>query len=248
MTQTVTRLSIAWRRLTQRLEQRAAGERVVLCALVLAVVWLLLDALWLGGLQTSVRAERSRLSQAQTQLAEVKARQQVLDLLLHHDPDQAMRSRQAQLKSEWDASDARWGAARQSLLPPEQSVRLMADLLQTLPALEKLEWTVLHVQAAGPGSGAVASVAEPPAPASVTNGTPTLAAPQPLLWRQSVRLRVRGSYPDVARYVRLLEDLPYRVQCDKLLLSTPVDPAAPHRVTATLLISTLSFEDRWLAF
>ena len=244
----VSRLWAAWRALAQGLDQRAAGERVVLCALVLGVVWLVLDGLWLGALQTAIRTEKSRLSQTQTQWAEVSTQQQVLALLQHHDPDQAMKSRLAQLKSEWDTSDARWAQARLKLLSPEQSIPMLADLLQTLPALEKLEWTVLPVQAAGPGADAVAVAAEAPAPATATTGTPTTAAPRPLLWRQSVRLRVRGSYADVARYVRLLEALPYRIQCDKLLLSTPVDPAAPHRVTATLLISTLSFEDRWLAF
>lgn len=249
MKQTRQRIAAGWAAFGQAFDRRNLAERWLFCGLALALTWLLFDALWLGALQAALRTERTQISQAQSTLAELATQRQVAELLLGHDPDLSLKARQSQLNRDLVASEGRWAGSRLSLLGADQAIPLLADLLQRVPALEKLEWTMLPPQAAGPSLPPATSTANATSPATPTTASPVpVDGGSPLLWRQTVRLRVRGSYRDVAQYVRLLEDLPYRLRCEQVLLSANSDPTMPHRVTATLLISTLSFEERWLAF
>jgi MSHA biogenesis protein MshJ len=240
-------LRVAWRRWCVHVDARPWAERVLALVLGLVLIGLALEWAWLGAVRSTTQAERLRIQTAQDQLQAMKQQTQAQQLLLQHDPDQALKARQAGLQAAWQASNARWAETQLPLSSPEQALALLAALLQKVPTLDKLELQVLPVQPADLGATPAAEMPVPPAtPAAQVS--PAAVRPAPLLWRQGLRLQVRGSYRDVVQYLQLLEQLPLRLHCQSVQLTSPAPTAGLRRVTATLEISTLSFDDRWLAF
>jgi MSHA biogenesis protein MshJ len=212
-----------WRR---GFDARAPRERALLGAAVLAALFLLADALWLGPALRDWRAARTELGQAEAQRAGAladAARVQAQQLA----QAQALRTELAAWRQRVREADAALRERGSALVGPDRMVPLLEQLLAghgrvRVRAMHSLPRADLLELPATPGA----------------HGTATL----PSLYRHGVELTLEGSFADLLAWLRALEASPQRLLWGSLQFKVEQHP----RCVLTLRVHTLSLDSHWL--
>jgi len=166
--------------------------------------------------------ERDRL---QAQVNQVRTETQAMDAQIQsvlggrtQDPDAAKREKIAALQTNLQQMDATLSQATFGLVPPREMTRLVEQMLSKNRALR-----VLKVESL-------------PAAPLVEGGAAANNAPGTMIYKHGVRIELQGGYLDILRYLKSLEQLPWKLFWGQATLKADKYPES----RLTLLIYTLS--------
>jgi MSHA biogenesis protein MshJ len=218
-----------WLKLAARIDALTTRERALVFVAGLVVIAFLAWIAVLQPLAARNRALAARLVAQADTLAALAAQKRELEDRLRAGPDEALRSRIAELDARLQTVDAALADVQSGLIEPAQMSGVIKEMLARNPALRLLGLRTLPATPFGdrePSSASAASADEMHAG----------------IYKHGLEITVEGSYPDLLAYAAHLENLPARVLWNR----TRVDASGYPRVTMTLTLYTLSLERTWL--
>jgi MSHA biogenesis protein MshJ len=248
--------------LGNKVDALSLRERVMVFAAVAAAIVFVANALVFEPMLAKQKALRAQISLERNNAMAIDA--QLVSLVQAHtlDPDAAERARLDAVTAEAAQLGAALRSTQRGLVAPDKMVALLESLLKGRGGLRLLSLKTLPVS--GLSEGAFnADAASDPAPAATTPlqaaapGTmaalkaaapakaelrPAAKAPE-LLYRHGVELTLQGAYPDMLDYMAALEAMPSQLFWAKAKLEAEDYP----RVRLTLVLYTLSLDQKWIA-
>jgi MSHA biogenesis protein MshJ len=209
------------KRYAERIDAATLRERVlVFLALTLVLVFIANVAL-LEPLRAWLKALAASSAQQQKELQAIQEQVQRMTVSVQIDPDAQSRARQAVLRQQLDAIEARIHQEQRRFTPPERMRAVLEEMLQRNRGLTLVDLRSLPVAPVGEAR-----------PAAASGG----------LYRHGIELTVKGSYLDLYEYLRSLERLPTQLYWHQAELSVDKYPVVILKLTAY----TVSFDRAWL--
>ena len=175
-----------WQQIALRIDAMQLRERVFLFLAIIISCLALADTLWLTPAQVAQKQAKLRF---ETQTTELKRlRDELRAVAQTEDPSKAVRDDIAAANLRLDAIN--------------QDIKAVAPLAEGGPAIEQALVQFLRRQE---GLTLLSTGTIKQDTASTTNTSPAAGA-QPVLSRRGLELSVSGSYADLVRYVRTLEN------------------------------------------
>jgi MSHA biogenesis protein MshJ len=176
-----------WQQLALRIDAMQLRERVFLFLTIIISCAALADTLWLSPAQTAHKQVVQRFATQEAELQ--RLRNDLKSMAQPVDANQSVRQEIAEVNQRLDAIN--------------QEIRAVAPLAEGGPAIEQALVQFLRRQEGltllGTGTLQTESAGQP-------ISQPVAAATQSALERRGLELRVAGSYADLVRYVRTLEN------------------------------------------
>ncbi len=213
----------------ERIDALNLRERALVFAGVLGVLLVLAINFLFPSLQAEQKRLEGELKVKREQTRVLYAQMEGMAKTAQRDTEAETRARIAELKSKLRAIEGPAAPGAQQLVTPREMVRLVREVLARNQALRLVRLENL------PATAMVSSAAAPGAAAS-------LDAIGGQIYRHGLRIKVRGSYRDIARYVQVLESLPWRVFWGEMQLETQRYPVSE----LTLVVYTLSPDPEWI--
>lgn len=222
----------AWHVFEQRLNERTARERAILCLAAVVLIYTLADATVFGTNYTRLQNANRNTVRLQQEYRQQQQQSQALQLMLQADPNTPFRQRQKQLQEQLEQGEIELGKIESTLIQPQQAVSLLRDIIKAHPGARISGLKLLSPKPIrDPHGGEAAAVA--------TQATAAGAAPAEaaiLLWRHDIEVQLEGGYLDILAYVEALERQPWRFTWPQLKIET----TAPGRAKATLVLGSYS--------
>jgi len=208
---------------------RPIRERALILLTALVLVLVLVWELAVTPLQQRHQSLENRIQTLTASRDDLLARQQMLNQQLATDPSREMRDQLNARQQRLDRLNRQIADTTGQLIAPTAMVALLREILA---AQESLELQALELQTPTPvfapeGSG------QSPEPE---------VSPEPLLYAHDVELRIKGSYPEVLKYLERLEAMDERLGWIKLQYSAGDWPSGE----AVIRVQTLSLDQAWL--
>ncbi len=193
-----------------RIDAMQLRERLLLMTAVIAVMFMLIDTLWLRPAFKAQQVAESHIAELETQL---NALRQNARLLSYGDSDELLRSRgerRAQLQSQLAALDERIVSQLGVLVAPSQAAHVLERLLENSSGLKL---------------ASLKASSEPlqVAPEASDNDAAGLT-------RYQVDMLIDGNYLEVLRYLRKLESLPWKFFWQQINFQSTGYPQAQTRL------------------
>lgn len=219
-------------KLAQKIDALSLRERVIVFFAVVFVLLYLINTFLLEPQFIRQKQLAAAIEQDQATMASLQASIQSLIKARALDPDAPNRIRLQALQQQSAQAKGKLLDLQKGLVPPERMPALLEAILThhgnlrlvsltTLPAIGLDEGASV---AAAPKSGAVAAT-------SAAN-----------VYKHGVEITIRGSYPDMLRYMAELEAMPWQLYWGKAKLEVETYPQA----TLSLTLFTLSLDRKWL--
>lgn len=213
----------------ERIDAMSLRERALVFAGILGLLLVFAINYLFPPLQAQQKQLQSELKVKRDQIQLLYAQMEGTARSMQRDTEADQRARIADLKQKLLAIEGPTAPGAQQLVTPREMVRLVRELVTRnqalqLVRLENLPATVLTA---------------PGLDAAVVNPTSTAAGQ---IYRHGLKIKVRGSYRDIARYVSALESLQWRVFWGDISLETRAYPMSE----LTLVLYTLSPNAEWI--
>ncbi len=205
-----------WQLLAGRIDAMQLRERVFLFLAIIISCLALADTLWLTPAQVAHKQAKQGL---ETQAAELqRLRDELKAVAQTVDPSKAVRDDIAAANLRLDAIN--------------QEIRAVAPLAEGGPAIEQALVQFLRRQE-GLTLLSTGTVKQDAVSAS---GTPPATGAQPALSRRGLELSVSGSYADLVRYVRTLENALPTLRWGTLVLKTTKQSQLPEMTLQVFVV------------
>jgi len=214
----------------ERIDALNLRERALVFAGVLGVLLVLATNFLFPSLQAEQKRLESELKVKREQARTLYAQMEGMAKTAQRDTEAETRARIAELKAKLRAIEGPAAPGAQQLVTPREMVRLVREVLTRNQALQLVRLENL------PATAMVRTAAATPGEAA------SLDAMGGQIYRHGLRIKVRGSYRDIARYVQALESLPWRVFWGEMQLETQRHPVSE----LTLVVYTLSPNPEWI--
>ena len=226
-----------WKKFTEAIDGRSTRERALILAAAGALTFVLMESLLVGPVFTA--RKRLILETRNDQVEVSKTVEQVRTLMLARgvDPDSALKSKLAELKTRHAALQSQIDRQAADLVSADRMSAVLERILANNTRLQLIEVKTLPRVAIGAAKGA-GSARQAPGQANA----PAAAGEQPEIYRHGVEISMRGAYLDLLAYLKEIESLPVRMFWDSVSLSAAAYPA----VTMRLVVYTISLEKVWL--
>ncbi|MBI5658365.1 MAG: agglutinin biogenesis protein [Nitrosomonadales bacterium] len=219
------RLKPHWEKFAVRVDDMSLRERALIFAALAFLLVSLINTLFIDSLLAEQKKLSGQVVLQQEKMKEIQAQIEALLQARKNDANSPLRLRLSQVRQQIADGDAYLQSRRDRLVAPEKIAGLLQQVLdkndklrlvslQTLPAASLIEKT---------GAGATAEHNRQ-------------------VFRHGVQLTVRGSYPDLLRYLTEIENLPTKMFWGMAGMNVVQYPAAE----LTLTIYTLSLDKTWL--
>lgn len=214
----------------ERIDALNLRERALVFAGMLGVLLVFATNFLFPSLQAEQKRLEGELKVKREQTRALYAQMEGVAKTAQRDPEAEARARIAELKAKLRAVEGPAAPGAQQLVTPREMVRLVREVLARNQALRLVRLENL------PATAMVQSVAATPGEAA------SLDAIGGQIYRHGLRIQVRGSYRDIARYVQALESLPWRVFWGEMRFETQRYPVSE----LTLVVYTLSPNPEWI--
>ena len=213
-------------RLAARFNALAIRERALIFGSVLVAV---LALFYLMALEPSL-VQKRRLA---GQLADAqKSVQTLLSLKTPaEDPLAQRRAERDALRRQLADVDKTMAQIQRGLVPPERTAKLLEDMLRRSRGLQLVSLRTLPVKRFDAASGA-----------SAESNAAQDAERQ--LYQHTFEITVHGSYVELYEYLRMVEQLPWRLFWSRISVAVNTDQQL--RLVVTLTVQTLSVSKAWL--
>jgi MSHA biogenesis protein MshJ len=199
-----------------RFDRLSLRERLLILAAVLALLFVLWDALLLAPLESRRRVLSTEVDSLQSGIAATAA---VLQSSMNNDPTRNAIVQIARTQRDIAALDRNLQSASVGLLPPDRMTAVLQDLLRQR---QQVRLVSLRTETA----------------TRLLPGPPDQAG----LYLHPVELVLRGSYLDILNYLQALEALHWRLYWKTLELDSSAYPVDRVRIE----IGTISLDRAWL--
>jgi MSHA biogenesis protein MshJ len=199
-----------------RFDRLSLRERLLILAAVLAVLFVLWDALLLAPLESRRRVLSTEIDSLQSGIAATAA---VLQSSMNNDPTRNAIVQIARTQRDIAALDRNLQSASVGLLPPDRMTAVLQDLLRQR---QQVKLVSLRTETA----------------TRLLPGPQDQAGP----YLHPVELVLRGSYLDILNYLQALEALHWRLYWKTLELDSSAYPVDRVRIE----IGTISLDRAWL--
>jgi MSHA biogenesis protein MshJ len=216
-----------WEMISAKLLARSERERLMILAALLALVWMLFEALLLTPMLQKQKLYRQEISAKQQQVVSLQAQQAATRQTSLVDPDAGNKDRLAELQQNMTRMDDDLRAAQRQLISPDRMPKVLESVLQ------KDRQVRLVALATLPVSGLMDGVA----------GSKELKTPVSGIYKHGFEVTLEGSYPDLMRYVTALEASPWGMLWGEISLQAGVYPLSSLKLT----LYTLSLDQAWLS-
>ena len=246
-----------WQRYVQKVDGISLRERVMVFAVLAALLIFVLDAALISPQLAKQKRLSREVAQRQGEIKKMQEQLQQAALARQANPDEAIRRQLESLRQRIAETEAKLADEQRKFVPPEQVGALLDQMLSRNKRLQLVDMRTLPVAnladpVPAPGEAAKpaapkpaaaaeksAAVAEKPAAAKPAAKPPSAGSQ---IYRHGVEITLSGNYLDLLAYLRDLEKLPTQLYWGRVELST----AAPPLVTLKLSVYTLSLDLSWL--
>lgn len=229
-------MKAAWQRWSTLFSARARREQWILGIAALAVVYAVVDALWLTPGLNRWNAERKGLAQKRVELAQLATQNAELTA--------QMQVREVQTRTSVEAARRDLAAISGQLAEFEKTLvpaKRMSDFLhELLPGQGVVVASVKTLPPAPLIARPAAKAGEGAAKAEATGGESGVLAAN--LYRHGIEITLAGTYPALVDYLDRLEKSPQKVLFGRMELRAEKYP----RSELTLTLYTLSLDRSWL--
>jgi MSHA biogenesis protein MshJ len=223
--------------------ERALLAGVLVGGIAYLGVLLWIEPRWAATALLDQQAERARAA-----LRSVQAQSAALAQQLASDPDQPGKARLAALDAQLAGLEARLANFQVALVPPQQAVGLLENLIPHHPGVRIVGFATLPAEGllaahdpAVAGKSAEKATADKASPPQ-TNAGPVGGEHAIEVYRHGFELKLEGNYLDLLAYLKALEAQPQRLLWQRARLAVRDYPIAE----LTLNVYTLSFDKHWL--
>lgn len=217
-----------WTLARTKIDDMSLRERAMIFA---AAAFMLISAInvsLLDPLLASEKAKSALAVQQQEKMKELQANMQILQQSKRDDEHSPLRARIKELKAQLQEHDSYMQSRRDRLVEPGNIAALLEQVLRNNDKLQLVALKTLPVglliekPATAPGQQADKSAQQ--------------------IYKHGVQITVRGSYPDLLRYLAALEKLPAQMFWGEVSMTVATHPDA----VMTLTVYTLSMDKTWL--
>jgi MSHA biogenesis protein MshJ len=228
-----------WQRVRTAIDDMSLRERVMIFVAAAFVVISLMDVTLLDPLLAKQKMLSAQVVQQQEKMKELQAQMQNLLQARRNDEHSPLRDRLAQLKQQLQDQDSYLQSRRDRLIEPNKMAGLLKQVLSKNGRLQLIELKTLPVSLLIEKPKTTDISAQPVAANSSSGQIPDS---QKQIFKHGVQITVRGSYPDLTRYVTALEKMPAQMFWGEANLSVDKYPDA----VFTLTVYTLSLDKIWM--
>lgn len=221
------------KRLIARIDALSLRERAIVFVSLLALLFLFADRILFANLRIQQKQLEQSVSTQLSQLDALNTQVQRITIDSSQNPDTIYRARLADLKKEYASLEQSASGVTRALISPREMTRLAQAVLQRNPGLELLKAENLPAEPLTAKPAGQDGAAAPAATQIADAG----------LYKHGLRIEFRGHYLDIVRYLRALEQMPWRVFWDEIKIETEHYPLS----RATLTIYTLSLDKAWIS-
>lgn len=207
--------------LTARIDGLKTRERIMVLAVLLALVGFAAETFYLDPARKELARERGRVQTQQTRLADLTAREAELMIRLREDPDVRTRERILALREDIAREEEQLEQAMDNLVSPADMTRVLADMI---PADARLE---------------LVGVRSLPTKVITAHAEDSGA---PRLYKRGVELQLTGEYLALLTYLKAIESSRWRLHWDVLKITTEEYP----RTMIDLRVHTLTLDAGWI--
>lgn len=220
-----------WQLISAKIDAMSLRERVMIFAAAAFLLGSLLNALLLDPLLNKQKILSAQVVQQQEQAKALRAQLEGLLQARSDDAHSPLRTRVAELKRQLQEQREYVQGRRDRMVEPSKMSALLEQVLKHNQQLQLVELTTLPVSPLLERTAA--NDATLPA---------NLLAGQKQIFKHGVRIKLRGGYLDMLRYVTALEKMPVQMIWADASLSVEKYPDA----VLTLTLYTLSLDKTWL--
>lgn len=217
-------LAARWQHLAEGIDALALRERLLVFVAAVAVMVFAFQHWVLNPLNLHRDGLERELARRQDRALALKTEFESLGRQFAEDPDAGLRRRAAELEAALARVRADLDRRAVRLVSPSAMRDLVRDVLTAHPRVVLLEMDSLPARAMGDKAA--------------TPGNRGAA----VFYRHGLRVRLRGRFSDLTRYLLALEALPWRVVWDRLELDADGYP----QVELELGLSTFSRQAAWI--
>ena len=214
------------------LDERSLRERALVLVTSLVAVYAVGSMTLIDPLESERRQVTKELDMAAERLARAKGRAAEVSRRMAEGPNAALSRRAMRLGTEIDALDEQLGAHRVAIVSPEETARVLEELVGRDAEMRLLRLETLSSEPLLERSNADVS----------SRSADGELEPDVSLFRHDFTIEAKGSYFAALRYLRAIEALPWRVHLAEFDYSVSEYPNALLR----LRLYTLSFEEAWI--
>lgn len=229
-----------WNPLARRIDSLTLRERLMVLAAVAVALLLLADFFVFEPMQQQQKRYAQQIAQQSKDLAAIQTQIQELQRTGSADVNAASRARLDTLKREFLELDGFLRDRQADLVPPERIAALLEQMLEQNRKLQLVSLVTLPVSGLTDGRAGATDAKVAVQPAGRKESPP--AKDSANIFRHGVEITVRGSYPELLRYVTELEKLQWQMYWGKARLTVEQYPAS----VLTLTVYTLSLDKAWL--
>jgi MSHA biogenesis protein MshJ len=219
-----------WELARSKIDDMSLRERAMMFAAAAFVLISAINATLLDPLLARQKAMSAQVVQQQEKMKELQATMQTLLQSKRDDEHSPLRARIALLKAQLQENDSYLQSRRDRLVEPGKMAALLEQVLRNNDKLQLVELKTLPV----------GLLIEKPAAAAGQEAVIDKSAQQ--IYKHGVQITVRGSYPELLRYLAALEKLPAQMFWGEVSLTVTTHPDA----VMTLTVYTLSMDKTWL--
>ncbi|HET7831901.1 MAG TPA: type II secretion system protein GspM [Gallionella sp.] len=214
-----------WRLARVWIDKLSLRERALIFLAVAFVLAALLNLVLLDPLFEQKKTLTAQMIQRQEKTKQLQAQMAVLVQSRRDESQAPLHARLAQLKQQLADQESYLQSHREHLIEPSRMAGLLEQVLNNNGRLQLLSLQTLPVSPL---------IEQQPAAAG--------GKAQKQIYKHGVQIRVRGSYPELLRYVSALEKLPVQVFWGEVSLQTEQYPDS----VLALTVYTLSLDKTWL--
>lgn len=218
-----------WEMACARIDGMSLRERVMIFVAAAFVVIALLNSMLLDPLLAKQKSLSAQLVQQQEKVKELQGQMQALVQARSDAERSPLRQRIVSLQAKLREQETYLQSRRDRLIQPEKMAGLLEQVLMQHGRLQLVELKTLPVDFLIPQA------------ADATVGGQA-AGGQSQIFKHGVQISVRGSYPDMLRYLEALEKLPAQMFWGEVALNVDQYPDA----LLTLTLYTLSLDRTWM--
>lgn len=219
------------RQLTEWFDARASRERWILVLGSAVAVYSIIALLFLNPLLAEREGLMSKMSGVQEQFDSLQQRAAGAAETVSSGQHTTFEGRRDALQTELQRIASRLEEREASLVPPDQTRRVLQDLLRAETELRLVSLETLKPRPL-----------EEPTEDQTQNASGSPAEPEHVIYRHEVRLEAVGDYFATMRYIQALETHGRGLLLDELEYEVEQYPHA--RITLT--VYTLSFDEAWI--
>ncbi|MDO8206412.1 MAG: agglutinin biogenesis protein [Gallionella sp.] len=217
-----------WKLACTKIDDMSLRERAMMFAAAAFVLISAINATLLDPLLDTQKAKSAQVVQQQEKMKELQATMQNLQQSKRDDEHSPLRARIALLKAQLQEHDSYMQSRRDRLVEPGNMAALLEQVLHNNDKLQLIELKTLPV----------GLLIDKPVTAAGQQANKSVQQ----IYKHGVQITVRGSYPELLRYLTALEKLPAQMFWGEVSMTVEKHPDA----LLTLTVYTLSMDETWL--